>query len=186
MEKIKLSDYFKLTDERKKEIKQNILDNYKSLPKGLKISIAASNYDLDKIFNRTYNGYLAELKVLKHLQEKNPTQDWHFINDDAGYYYLTEAPGNAPDLINNEGITIEVKNYIIYNNTVYFISLYRDFDKLWAGMFHNADYLAIIDNNTVYICDKETFKNNVITEPNNFDPTYKTNWILTVDKTIQI
>lgn len=168
------------TEAQKNEIDNFILKNYESLPKGLKISFKARNMNIREVLMRTYYGYKAEKRVLEHLQQLNPNQDWHFIDSKAGYYHLEYRPNNQPDLINNKGITVEVKNYIVYIDKVYFICLYQDIDKLWAGMFHNADYVVITYQDKMYLIDKQYFIDNVISYPNNFDPV-KTTWELNLE-----
>lgn len=179
---INLEQYVnEFTEAQKSEIDNFILRNYESLPKGLKISFKTSNMNVREVLMRTYCGYMAEKRVLEHLQQLNPDQDWHFIDNKAGYYHLEYRPNNQPDLINNKGITVEVKNYIVYIDKVYFICFYQDIDKLWASMFHNADYVVIVYQDKMYLIDKQYFIDNTITYPNNFDSN-KTTWELNLEE----
>lgn len=63
---------------------------------------------------RHYEAYLVELAVLNHLQKKNPDQIWKFVDEYADSFKLDRKVDNEPDLVNNAGITVEVKNKKIY------------------------------------------------------------------------
>lgn len=181
MTEINLTAYFKLPEDQKQIINEIILADLESAPKGLKMTFAAANYDVERVLDATYRGYLAEKKVLDYLQQKNPEQDWHFLDLSAGCYHLNYQISNKPDLINNFGITVEVKRYIFYQNNIYFVSCLSDINKLWQQFFHGADFVIVIDTNQnlAVLFNFEQFKANVSTETNNLD-SFKTTYKLDI------
>lgn len=148
---------------RKQQVRQLILDDLKFAPKGLKTYFKAFNNDVDKALELMYRGYLAEIKVLSYLQQKNPNQNWHFLDNSAGYYCLDYVPTNKPDLINNAGTTVEVKRYKIYGDTVYFSCSVGDVEDLWHNYFHNADNVIVysLEQSKAVMFNLEQFKENV-------------------------
>lgn len=180
MTDIDLKSYFELTEEQKQVINEIILTDLYQAPKGVKMTFAAANYNVEKVLAAVYKGYLGELKVLEHLQKKNPDQNWRFIDNNAGYYHLNYQVSNKPDLINDSGLTVEVKSYTIYSNTIYFVSCLSEIDRLWQQFFHGADYVIVIDfeQKLAVLFNYDQFKANVLTETNNFNSiktTYKLN-----------
>jgi len=154
---IKLLDCRKYQNEpngtRKDEIRQIILDAMLSGSYGRKKMLKECNNDPDEVIKRTYKGFETECKVLKHLQEKNPEQGWHFIDPYAGYFKLDcETITNDPDLINSFGTTVEVKRTKLKEGIFYFDKDLNDNDKFWHYVAHDADYLVIVDSTSESKC----------------------------------
>ena len=158
MKKISLEAYhFEPSGAQKNYWRELILDYFKQAPEGQKTSFKESNNDPDKMMRKTYLGYLAEIKVLNRLKEKNPDQNWHFIDDDHGYFVLGPT-NNLPDLT-NDYITVEVKQWYrpckFWFTTKYNYSV----EKAWDKKFHGADYVITywLEDNTYKIISREDF-----------------------------
>lgn len=171
MKAIKFIDYLNEPNgARKEQWKQNILDALKTGPKGDETMLKWANNDVDKIMKRHYDAYLVELAVLNHLQKKNPDQIWKFVDEYADSFKLSRKVDNEPDLVNNTGITVEVKNKKIYFHDnckkVYFDSFWKTVELAWQRQFHDADYVIIYDPNKLVagILSREQFIKTAVKE----------------------
>lgn len=113
MTDFKLEDYFKLSESEKQILNKQIAEFIITQGnKGLQISFTYNNKgNVENLIKVTYDGYLAELCALEHLKQSNPTANFKFIDNEAGYFKFTKSPTNLPDIIDESGYTYEVKCY---------------------------------------------------------------------------
>lgn len=181
LDRIKLEDYQNEPNGARKDFwRDNIKEYFKQAPEGQKTSLKEANNEIDKVVNNTYYGYKGELMVLNYLKEHYPSSNWHFVSPDAGYFVLGPTQ-NEPDLT-NDLVTLEVKSYTIYSDTVYIKCKYKQLDDLWAKKFHSADILAIIDQSrkAIAFVSRHYFNTHVICYWNSYIK--KWTWELQLDK----
>lgn len=184
MNKISLEEYvYEPNGTRKDEWRQIILDAMQSGSYGRIKMLKECNYNPDEVIKRTYDGYLAECKVLNHLRKANPDQKWSFVSEDAGYFLIDcKTISDKPDLTNGE-ITIEVKRIKKKADNIYYIDKdYKNNDEFWAHVAHNANYLIIVDSISERKCIiiSRQDLDNMKSYPNPWHPE-KTTWEITGD-----
>lgn len=166
LKKISLETYQNEPNGARKELwKQNILEALKDAPNGSKKHFKSANNDVDVVMRQMYASFLAEKAVLAHLQKMMPDQNWRFVDpDSAGYYLMYYIVTNKPDLINDAGITVEVKNTTIYNDKIYFTTPMKTIDGFWEKKLHAPNYVVVYDRGYAICLTKDDIINNIIEE----------------------
>lgn len=177
MNKFRLEDYYcDLPFSQPKEYYENLV--LQDILNGT-ASKGTINYyndckNVKQIIDNVYLGYQAELKVLNMLNTES-NKHWKFIDENAGYYRLgSTAASNAPDLISDDGITVEVKSGKTYGyiaEYVEFKSLYNLAEVCYEHLFHNADYVILYDRykDKYYRFNKQSFIDNATYTINKFN-----------------
>ena len=170
MTDFKLEDYFKLSESEKLALNKRIEEFIVTQGTVTKqIFLRQCNNKVDNMIKIMYEGRLAELCALEHLQKSNPNVKFEFIDNKADYFKFTNKSTNSPDLIDEFGNTYEVKCYKWYNNKIYINTYLSDKDRVINEKFHNANNIIFINKDRThgFILTQQELKDKLKLIPNN-------------------
>lgn len=146
MEKIDCYEFMTMPESEHKDHLRCLITDYCLGNEGARLFYRSQNYNPDNAMGTMLKAYRAELATLRVAQSMYPEENWQFIDEYHGCFFLTnEVRNNLPDLKNIYNETIEVKSYGLGYDYATIFSGYDNLESIYSHTFHNATYVAVVN-----------------------------------------